>query len=74
MRLDVMNGIIGAAVTGFVLVSATVLAWHGTINGEAIVGVYTAVLSGGLVAGASHVAAKQGARAALAQKQDDLNA
>ena len=64
--------VIAGVVTLAVLAGATVLSWHGVINGEATVGIYTAVLSGGLVGGVAHVSASQGARSALATSTTDL--
>lgn len=47
-----------------VVAAVAVLTWHGSITGEAAVGLFGAVLGGGAVGGAQHASFKAGARAA----------
>ncbi len=70
--MTTINAFIFAVVTIAILASATALAYHGTINGEAIVALYVSIMSGLGVAGVAHVAAGQGARSALATTTEDL--
>lgn len=53
---------VGAVVVAVAVVTAvTLLTWHGSINGEAAVGIFGTIIGGGGVATVAHVATKTGA-------------
>lgn len=55
---------IGAVIVACAVIAAvTVLTWHGSINGEAAVGILATIIGGGGVATVAHVATKTGASA-----------
>lgn len=65
-----------AAIAGIVVLAlagaVTVLAWHGTINGQAAIGFFSTLTLGGIIGGVGHVASNSGARAALSGRERPL--
>lgn len=44
---DTLKTITGTVTALAVIAAVTVLAWHGTINGEATVGIFATIIAGG---------------------------
>lgn len=66
---EVTNSIdkILAAIVALALIGAVgALAWHGTVDGQAVVGFFTGLSLAGIVGGVQHVSTRNGASAATA--------
>lgn len=64
MNLNALALIVGGACLIVITAAVAVLAWHGTINGQAVIGFYTGLTVSGLVGGVSHVSGALGASSA----------
>lgn len=57
--------VICATIALCAIIAATVLlAWHGTLNGQAVIGLFSGLSFAGIIGGTTHAATKAGARAA----------
>lgn len=59
-----INGIAAALVALGVIAAVTVLTWHGSIDGQAAIGIFGAILGGVGIGAAQHTSFKTGAKVA----------
>ena len=62
--MNYINATMAAIVALGVIGAVAVLTWHGSITGEAAVGIFSGIIFGGGVGAAAHVGVKTGAQAA----------
>jgi hypothetical protein len=72
--MDVVNKICGTVITVAVVAAIVVLAWHGSITGEAATGILGGIVGGGVVGAAQYAGNKQGALVASAAHAQHLAA
>jgi hypothetical protein len=62
--MNTLSAISGGVIAVAVIAAVAVLTWHGSITGEAAVGIFGTIIGGAGVGVTSHVAVKTGAKAA----------
>lgn len=66
--MTIINAVVAGVVSIAVVASVAVLTWHGSITGEAAIGIFGTVIGGGGVAVIAHTATNTGAKAATLGK------
>lgn len=62
--MSVVQAIVTGVISLAVIAGVTILTWHGSINGEAAIGIFGTIIGGGGVAAISHIATNTGVEAA----------